>query len=67
MPLDDVELLTYQEAADALRISTRTLKNWAQAGEIPVVYLRGRLPRFRKADVQALIEDRKRDEESGAA
>lgn len=42
-----VQLLTTQEVADLLRVSTRTVQNWIKRGEVPYVELPGgeyRLP-----------------------
>lgn len=52
-PLDD-ELLTYDETAEVLRISTFTLRSLVRAGLISPVRFAPRTHRFQRADVVAL-------------
>ncbi|MBX5496928.1 MAG: helix-turn-helix domain-containing protein [Bryobacteraceae bacterium] len=44
-------ILTIQEASDLLRVAPRTLRLWAELGEIPAVKV-GRQWRFRLRDVE---------------
>ena len=56
-------LLRPREAATALGISVRHLWDLARAGEIPVVRL-GRNTRYDPADLERLIESRKRSHDA---
>jgi len=49
------ELLTLPEAADLLRLRPATLRDWVLRRRIPYVKI-GRLLRFRRADVETVIE-----------
>jgi excisionase family DNA binding protein len=49
------ELLTYKQAAAAFSISVRTLKEWRAAGDLPVIE-RGRIVRFRRADLESYLQ-----------
>jgi excisionase family DNA binding protein len=49
-------LLTPREAADALRLSTRTMREYVQRGEIEGRIIGGRW-RFRRADLDAFFEN----------
>lgn len=55
-PLIGDRLLTLREAADVLRLSTRTLREYLQRGEIEGRIIGGRW-RFRRADLDAFFED----------
>lgn len=50
----DAEFLTKAEAADYLKVSTRTIDRMRSAGELPAFRLR-RSVRFRRSDVLALL------------
>jgi excisionase family DNA binding protein len=52
-PIGD-RLLTLREAADVLRLSTRTLREYLQRGEIEGRIIGGRW-RFRRADLDAFF------------
>jgi excisionase family DNA binding protein len=49
-------LLTLREAAEVLRMSTRTLREYLKRGEIKGKLI-GKRWRFRRADVDAFFED----------
>ena len=49
-------LMTEPEAAQRLRISTRTLRKFRQSGRLPFVQL-GRSIRYRREDLEALVLD----------
>jgi excisionase family DNA binding protein len=49
------ELLTAQEAADRLRITTRTLRRWIKDGKITAIRI-GRTLRVRIKDVDKLVD-----------
>ena len=49
-------LLTLREAADMLRLSTRTMREYVQRGEIEGRIIGGRW-RFRRADLDAFFEN----------
>lgn len=54
-PIGD-RLLTLREAADVLRLSTRTLREYLQRGEIEGRIIGGRW-RFRRADLDSFYAD----------
>jgi excisionase family DNA binding protein len=58
-PIGD-RLLTLREAADILRLSTRTVREYVQRGEIEGRISGGRW-RFRRADLDAFFENAARD------
>lgn len=45
------ELLTAEELADRLKVSPRTVKEWARAGRIPEVRLSAKVRRFLLTEV----------------
>jgi excisionase family DNA binding protein len=54
------ELMTVAQVAEALMVSDETIHRWSREGRLPVVRLPGGRPgrglkRFRRADVEALI------------
>jgi excisionase family DNA binding protein len=53
-------LLTLREAADVLRLSTRTLREYVQRGEIEGRIIGGKW-RFRRADVDSFFENAPRN------
>lgn len=57
MPSDD-DLLTISEAARHLAISTWTLRRWANAGKVPVLWTVSHQRRFRRLDLDAAISAR---------
>ena len=58
-PIGD-HLLTLREAAEVLRLSTRTVREYAQRGEIEGRII-GRRWRFRRADLDAFYEKARRN------
>ena len=58
-PIGD-RLLTLREAADVLRLSTRTVREYVQRGEIEGRIIGGRW-RFRRADLDAFFENAPRE------
>ena len=54
-PIGD-HLLTLREAAEVLRLSTRTVREYTQRGEIEARIIGGRW-RFRRADLDAFFEN----------
>ena len=50
-------LLTKSEAAQVLRVSLKTLDRYRDAGILTPIYL-GRTVRYRRDDIEALIERR---------
>ena len=54
-PMGD-RLLTLREAAEVLRLSTRTVREYVQRGEIEGRIIGGRW-RFRRADLDAFFEN----------
>ena len=53
-------LLTLREAADVLRLSTRTVREYVQRGEIEARIIGGRW-RFRRMDLDAFYENAPRE------
>jgi excisionase family DNA binding protein len=58
-PIGD-RLLTLREAAEVLRLSTRTVREYVQRGEIEVRIIGGRW-RFRRADLDAFFANAPRE------
>ena len=54
-PLPGDRLFTIQEAAEFLRLSTRTVRNYVKRGEIRGKII-GKRWRFRRADLDAFFE-----------
>lgn len=50
-------LLTTQEVADILRVSTRTVRRFGQDGILERVHVGGRLTRYRADSLDALLND----------
>jgi excisionase family DNA binding protein len=50
-------LLTVPEVAKILRINPETVRNWARDGRLSPVPLPSRMLRFRRSDVEALLDD----------
>lgn len=56
-PRLDVELLTTAEVAELLRVTPRTVREWAKTGKLPgAVFLTGRALRFRKDAIEAALQ-----------
>jgi PTS system nitrogen regulatory IIA component len=53
----DDDILTIEEVAKYLRVSERTVYDWAQKGEIPSGKI-GTVWRFKKADIERWVNDR---------
>lgn len=53
------EILTLQELAELLKLSERTIYNYAQRGIIPGIKI-GAAWRFRKGDVDQWLEEQRR-------
>jgi excisionase family DNA binding protein len=53
-------LLTQHQLAEELQVSVRTLERWRQEGTGPAYIQVGRAPRYRRADVDAWLEQRRR-------
>ncbi len=47
----ETEILTLKEAADLLKVSYSTIRNWIKRGKIPVLN-EGRTYRIRKSDIE---------------
>ncbi len=50
-----LSLMTSEQVADTLAVSTTTIRRWERSGVLPAVRI-GRLLRFRAADVEAFID-----------
>jgi len=50
--------LTLEETAEALSISSRTLRNWIKAGDGPPVFRQGQIVRVPVSPLQQWIADR---------
>jgi len=55
----DRDILTAQQAADLLQVAPGTIANWTSEGKIPVVYA-GSSPRYRRSDLEAWLEGKKK-------
>jgi excisionase family DNA binding protein len=55
-----IDLLTPRQAAELLGVNTNTLARWVRAGMLPAVTTPGGHRRYRRADVRALSQERKR-------
>ena len=55
---DDEEIMTLQDLAAYLKLAEKTLYGYAQKGTIPGIKI-GSAWRFRKADIDAWLEDRR--------
>jgi PTS system nitrogen regulatory IIA component len=53
----DDDILTIEEVAKYLRVSERTVYDWAQKGEIPSGKI-GTVWRFKKSDIEKWVDDR---------
>lgn len=51
------QLMTPVEAADTLAVSQDTLRRWAKEGRLTRVRLSRRAVRYRRSEIEALIED----------
>jgi excisionase family DNA binding protein len=59
------ELLTEREAASALGVCRQTLCNWRKRGVLPYVKQAGTRLRFRRRDVDAILQGRATDGAGG--
>ena len=48
-------LMTTEELAELLRVHIRVVHQWRQRGKIPAIRLPGRGYRFRRADIERLL------------
>lgn len=55
--MDNTDILTIDEVAKYLRVSGRTVYDWAQKGQIPAGKI-GNVWRFQKAELEAWVNDR---------
>lgn len=51
----ETTLLTTQELADLLKVSTRTISRMKSAGELPEPVMIGRLVRWKRADIETWL------------
>lgn len=59
MEHSDEAMMTAKEVAGMLRVDPSTLWRWRQQGVGPIpIYLRPRVPRYRRAEVLAFIQAR---------
>jgi excisionase family DNA binding protein len=59
--------MTADEVAAELRVTSRTVRRWANAGMIERVRLGGRLVRYRRESIEALIHPRNESSPAGEA
>jgi excisionase family DNA binding protein len=52
------KLLTQHQLSSELEVSLRTLERWRQQGTGPAFIRVGRSPRYRRADIDAWLEQR---------
>jgi excisionase family DNA binding protein len=55
-PTSNLQLLTFQEVADYLKVSLRTVRRLVESGELPCIYIRSS-PRIRGADVEQYLHE----------
>jgi excisionase family DNA binding protein len=53
---DDLDLLTYEDVADLLGVSTRTVRRYILAGDLECIHLGPRYVRIRRSQLQAFID-----------
>lgn len=61
-PMED-EMLTVQQVAQQMKVSERTVINWIEHAGLPAFPIGKRGYRISKSDLQAFIEERKRQRE----
>ncbi len=54
--MSDTALLNYQETADLLGVSTKTVRRLVAGGELVSIRLSQRIVRFDRADIEAFAE-----------
>ncbi|AWE42863.1 MULTISPECIES: helix-turn-helix domain-containing protein [unclassified Actinobaculum] len=60
------EIMTAREAATTGLASERTFGRWARAGKIPAIRLPNGQVRFRRADIEALLEPQATHDDVGS-
>ena len=50
------EYLTTEEAAAFLKVTSRTIYNYRKEKKLPVHYLNNKKPRYRRSDLEGLLE-----------
>lgn len=58
--LSKLEIMTTEEAASYLRVAPKTVRRLVAAEAIPCIKVTGRLFRFRKATLDAWLEQKER-------
>ncbi|MNR17040.1 Helix-turn-helix domain protein [compost metagenome] len=67
LPLKPSELLTTEQVATILGLSTRTLATWRSSGRNPLPYIKvGSRVRYQRQDVMAWLESRRTDADTSA-
>ena len=51
----DIDLLTVDEVAEILKMNPQTIRNWLDAGKLPIVRI-GRRVRIRRADLTSVLK-----------
>lgn len=51
----DDELLTAPQVAEILSVSAETIRTWAKSGKLASITLPGGRPRFRRSDIDAIL------------
>lgn len=65
--MDHDELLTVEEAAEELEVSTRTLASWRNSGTHELPYLKiGRDVRYRQSDIDAFLDGLEEEDDEDA-
>jgi len=54
--MKNTDLMKRKEVADRLRVTSRTIRSYEQAGKLHPVRLNGRVIRYNAADVEKLIK-----------
>ncbi len=58
--MDTPEVMTTEQVADYLQVRPRTVERWCYTGDGPTFVKVGRHRRFRRADVDAWLEEHSR-------
>ncbi|WP_406531075.1 BldC family transcriptional regulator [Streptomyces sp. I8-5] len=53
------DLMTPREVADVFRVDVKTIARWAKLGKLSSIRTLGGHHRYRRAEIEALLEDEK--------
>lgn len=55
--VEEIQLLTRDQVANKLEVSTRTIRRWEQSGRLPCVKMSKKIIRYRLCDIKKLMEE----------